>query len=178
MRREAMTDEQARIRSYLTVQAAKLAPREIVDKVQAAMGQLRAVAETVPAARFHEPPAPGEWSANEVMAHVVEAGRHFGGAVVRLLDGLPPGAPRDAPARDTASRPLDTWWTLLEQDRGPLFARVLAADPAARLDATVEHAFFGPLNWRETLLFMRLHDIDHAGQLQKIAAALLPGRPA
>ena len=31
---------------------------------------------------------------------------------------------------------------------------------------------FGPLNWRETLLFLRLHDLDHAGQLRKIAAVL------
>lgn len=37
---------------------------------------------------------------------------------------------------------------------------------------------FGPLTWRETLLFTRLHDLDHAGQLQKIAAALAPARPA
>ena len=36
----------------------------------------------------------------------------------------------------------------------------------------MEHPFFGPLNWRETLLFMRLHDLDHAGQLKQIAAAL------
>jgi hypothetical protein len=42
---------------------------------------------------------------------------------------------------------------------------------------------FGPLSWRETLLFTRLHDLDHAGQLQKIAVALSaagsapPGRP-
>jgi hypothetical protein len=112
------------------------------------------------------------------MAHVVESGRHFGGAIVRLLDGQPPGAPRDTAARDTSPRPLDVWWALLEQDRGALFARVLGADPGTRLDATVEHPFFGPLNWRETLLFMRLHDLDHAGQLQKIAAALAPARTA
>jgi hypothetical protein len=173
-----MTDEQARIRGYLTAQAAKLAPREIVEKVEVAMGQLRAAAETVPAARFAEAPAPGEWSANEVMAHVVEAGRHFGGAIVRLLDGQPPGTPRDAPARDTSPRSLDAWWGLLERDRRGLFERVLGADPTARLDATVEHGFFGPLNWRETLLFLRLHDLDHAGQMQKIAAAFAAGRPA
>jgi uncharacterized damage-inducible protein DinB len=167
-----MTDEQQRIRSYLTTQAAKLAPADIVDKVRAAMEQLRAAAGAVPAAHFNDPPAPGEWSANEVMAHVVEAGRHFGGAIERLLDGEPPGAPRDAAARDTAPRPLDAWWSLLERDRTGLFQRVLRAEPTARLDATVEHPFFGPLNWRETLLFMRLHDLDHAGQLQKIAGAL------
>jgi uncharacterized damage-inducible protein DinB len=168
----AMNDEYARIRSYLTTQAAKLAPGEIVDKVRVAMGQLAAAAQSVPAARFNEPPAAGEWSANEIMAHVVESGRHFGGAIGRMLDGQPPGTPRDAAARDASPRPHEAWWALLEQDRAALFERVLRADPGARLDATVEHPFFGPLNWRETLLFMRLHDLDHAGQLQKVAAAL------
>lgn len=170
-----MTSEQQRIRSYLQAQGAKLSPAEIVDKVRAAMGELRTAAGAVPAERFAERPAPEEWSANEVMAHVVEAGRHFGSAVVRLLEGQPPGSPRDAPARDTSPRPLETWWSLLEHDRASVFACALAADPNGRLDATVEHPFFGPLNWRETLLFMRLHDLDHAGQMQKVAEAL--GRP-
>jgi uncharacterized damage-inducible protein DinB len=167
-----MTDEQKRIRGYLTSQAAKLTPAEIVDKVRLAMDQLRAAAEAVPPARFNEPPAPGEWSANEVMAHVVEAGRHFGGAVLRLLDGQAPGAPKDAAARDTSPRPLASWLELLERDRAELFTRALGAEPGSRLDGTVSHQFFGPLNWRETLLFMRLHDLDHAGQLQKIAGVL------
>jgi uncharacterized damage-inducible protein DinB len=173
-----MNDEQRRIRSYLTTQAAKLTPAEIVEKVGVAMLQLRAAADAVPPTRFSDPPATGEWSANEVMAHVVEAGRHFGGAVLRLLDGQPPGAPRDAPARDTAPRPLETWWALLDRDRSALFERVRRAAPDARLEDTVEHPFFGPLNWRETLLFIRLHDLDHAGQLQKVAAALAPARSA
>src|SRR4029453_18518935 len=91
-----MTDEQLRSRGSLTAQAAKLAPAEIVEKVRVPMLQLRAAANAVPPTRFNDPPAAGEWSANEVMAHVVEAGRHFGSAVERLLDGRPPGAPRDA----------------------------------------------------------------------------------
>ncbi|HET7341713.1 MAG TPA: DinB family protein [Methylomirabilota bacterium] len=165
-------EEQVRIRGYLTSQAARLAPEQIIGKVQEAMGQLDAAARAVPAARFTDSPAPQEWSANEVMAHVVEAGRHFGGAITRVLDGLPPGAPRDAPARDTTPRPLAEWWADLGRDRDALFARVRSAPPMARLEATIPHPFFGALNWRETLLFMRLHDLDHAGQLQKIAAAL------
>jgi hypothetical protein len=48
---------------------------------------------------------------------------------------------------------------------------VRRADPTARLAATIPHPFFGGLNWRETLLFMRLHDLDHAGQLAKVAGA-------
>ncbi len=92
-----MTDEQQRIRGYLVAQAAKLAPREIVEKVQVAMLQLKAAAGAVPPVAFGVTPAPGEWSANEVMAHVVESGRHFGGAIVRLLDGQAPGAPATPP---------------------------------------------------------------------------------
>jgi DinB family protein len=105
------------------------------------------------------------------MAHVVEADRHFGGAIVNILDGRPPGKPRDAAARDTRPRPLEVWWSLLERDRAVLFEKVRRADPAARFDATIPHPFFGPLNWRETLLFIRIHDLDHAGQLAKVAGA-------
>jgi len=167
-----MTDEQARIRGYLTAQGAKLSPAEIIDKVRAAMDQVRAAAETVPDSRFGDRPAAEEWSANEVMAHVVRAGRHFGGAIVGLLDGRPAGGVRDQLEREVPRQSAAEWWAMLEQDRAALFARVEAADPRSRLADTVEHPFFGPLNWREALLFMRLHDLDHAGQLQKIAAAL------
>ncbi|MBI3629639.1 MAG: DUF2236 domain-containing protein [Candidatus Rokubacteria bacterium] len=69
-------------------------------------------------------------------------------------------------------RAAPAWSEALARDRAALFARVLAADPAGRLERTIEHGMFGPLNWRETLLFLRLHDLDHADQLRKIAAAL------
>jgi uncharacterized damage-inducible protein DinB len=166
------SEEMLRVRGYLTAQGAKLSPDQLIGKVEEAMGTLRQAAASVPPARFGDPPAPGEWSANEVMAHVVEAGRHFGDAIVRILDGQPPGQPRDVPARDPRPRPLDEWWATLARDRSALFERVRSAPPTARLEATIAHPFFGPLNWRETLLFMRLHDLDHAGQLTKVAGAL------
>ena len=165
------TEEALRIRGYLTAQGAKLSPDQLIAKVQEAMAHLRTAAAAVPPARFAEPPAPGEWSANEVMAHVVEAGRHFGDAIVRILDGQPPGEPRDVAARDTTPRPLDAWLALLARDRDVLFQRVRSAPATARLETTIAHPFFGALNWRETLLFMRLHDLDHAGQLGKVAGA-------
>lgn len=168
-----MNDEARRIQSYLQSQAAKLEPAAIVDKVRAAMADLHAAARAVPAARWTERPAPGEWSGNEVLAHVVSAGRYFGGGIVAILDGA--AAPARPPREDPAGapvRPPGEWERILAADRESLFARALAADPGARLGETVEHPMFGPLNWRETLLFMRLHDLDHAGQLGKIAAAL------
>ena len=167
-----MTEEQQRIRSYLIAQGAKLAPPDLAAKVRQAMEDLHEAAMAVPAARFGERPAPEEWSGNEVMAHVLAASRYFGGGILSALDGAPtPERMTGQGTEDAPPRGAAAWWADLERDREALFARVLAADPAARLERTVEHRMFGPLNWREALLFMRIHDLDHAGQLKKIAAA-------
>jgi hypothetical protein len=165
-----VTDEERRIRGYLQAQGAKLSPADVIDKVRAAMADLRRAAAAVPAARFDERPAPEEWSGNEVMAHVVAAGRFFGDQIVAVLDARPrTDLPGEAPpvVRHTA----EEWSSILERDRTALFDRVRGADPQTNLGETIEHRMFGPLTWRETLLFMRLHDLDHVGQLQKIAAA-------
>jgi hypothetical protein len=167
-----MSEEQARIRDYLMMQGAKQSPAEIIAKVEAAMAELAKAARAVPPARFGERPEPEEWSGNEVLAHVVAADIYFGGGIVAILEGRP--APPRGEGRgieNAPSRNADAWLEILSKQRGALFARVRAADAGARLDVTIDHPFFGPLNWRETLLFTRLHDLDHAGQLGKIAAA-------
>ena len=165
------TDEQRRIQGYLQAQAAKLSPDALVERVRAAMAELRTAALAVPTARFHERPAPEEWSAGEVLAHVVEAGALFAERVRRALADEPqtPAPPRSA--SPAPGRTLQAWWAILERDREAFFALVLGADPAGHLDRVIEHPWFGPLNWRETVLFTRLHDLDHAGQLRQIAAA-------
>jgi hypothetical protein len=176
-----MNEEQARVRSYLVAQGAKLTPAAIVEKVQAAMADLHAAAAAVPPGRFAERPAPGEWSGNEVMAHVVAADGYFGGGIRDALAGRPPGPrPTGRGVEDAPLRSAQAWYEALVRQREALFADVLAADPAAAPDRRIEHPMFGPLSWRETLLFTRLHDLDHAGQLGKIAAALgaTAARPA
>jgi len=174
-----MNEEQTRIRSYLVAQGAKLLPAALIEKVEAAMADLRAGAMAVPAARFDERPAPEEWSGNEVMAHVVAADTYFGGGIVRALDGLPPAPrPEGRGIENAPRRSAEAWYEILAKQRATLFARVRAADPSAAADVRIDHPMFGPLSWRETLLFTRLHDLDHAGQLQKIAAALGAPRPA
>jgi hypothetical protein len=176
-----MNEEQARIRSYLVAQGAKLTPAAIVEKVQAAMAELSAAAAAVPPGRFAERPAPEEWSGNEVMAHVLAADGYFGGGIRDALAGRPPGPrPTGRGVEDAPLRSAQAWCEALVRQREALFADVLAADPAAAADRRIDHPMFGPLSWRETLLFTRLHDLDHAGQLGKIAAALGAGaaRPA
>jgi hypothetical protein len=82
---------------------------------------------------------------------------------------------RPAPSTGAEAAPrrtADEWWSELARDREALFARALAADPSSRLERRIPHDRFGPLNWRETLLFLRLHDLDHAGQIKRAGAAL------
>ena len=111
----AMDDaERQRIRSYLQAQAAKLTPGQVVDKIREAMTELRQAAAAVPKDRFEERPAPEEWSGNEVMAHVVDAGRHFGDHIVAVLDGRP-RVERDSSAGER--RPATEWSVILERDR-------------------------------------------------------------
>lgn len=168
-----VADELARIRGYLTVQGAKLTPAALVERVRLAMEELRAAAATVPPPRFDDRPAPDEWSAGEVMAHVVVSGERFSERIGEAIDGVPQGpAVTETAAAGAPARSLDEWWSLLTRDREALFALALTADPERNLEQVIEHPFFGRLNWRETLLFLRLHDLDHAGQLAKIAAAL------
>src|SRR5262245_9552854 len=143
------------------------------------MADLEAASRAIPADRFGERPEPGEWSGNEVMSHVVAAGAYFGGGIVAALDDAPP-PPRlgGAGAENAPARPAAEWCRLLSRDRAALSARVPRAARAAALDRCIEHGMFGPLNWHGALLFLRLHDLAHAGQLKKIAAALAAARPA
>src|SRR5438046_3428968 len=119
-----MTDEQTRIRGYLQTQGAKQTPAEIVAKVEAAMADLAKAARAVPAARFAERPEPEEWSANEVLAHVVAADTYFGGGIVAILEGR--AAPPRGGGRGFENAPLrtvDAWLEILRGQRQPLFDR-------------------------------------------------------
>src|SRR5215470_565667 len=168
-----MTDEQRRIQSYLQAQGAKLSPADIIRKVRVAMDEVRAALFSVKVEQLNRRPEGDEWSANEVMAHVVSAGAHFGNGIMRVLDGVAPApAVADRIEGGVPVRSAETWWDLLVRDREALFTRVLQADPDEHCDRVIAHPMFGALNWREALLFLRLHDLDHAGQLQKIAERL------
>ena len=84
------------------------------------------------------------------------------GPLLRELSSVTP-LTRDVFDSATAERRLCDYFAVATMD---------GLSAMSRLEATIPHPFFGALNWRETLLFMRLHDHDHAGQLQKVAAAL------
>lgn len=168
-----MQDSEAqRIRGYLVAQAAKLSIPELVDKLRRDALPLRDVAASVPADRFLDRPAEGEWSAAEVFTHVLEMTEHGDAAISAIIAGeRPPARVRDAVSGIARSglRSAEDYWRTFETLREPFYERVLVARGDEHLDVKLEHPTFGPLNWREWLLFMRVHDLDHARQIQAIA---------
>jgi hypothetical protein len=163
-------DEIARIQGYLRVQAAKLTIPRLVDKLRTDAQPLRDVASPLAGERFHERPAPGEWSAAEVWTHILEMSEHGSGAVLAIIAGGRPGQVSDRISggdRAALAGPAD-YWREFESGRERFYAGVLLASGDEHLDVPIAHPMFGPLNWREWMLFMRVHDLDHLRQIQAI----------
>jgi hypothetical protein len=165
----------ARVREYLLAQGDKLSPAAIVEKVRESQAAVLAAAERLPAASLATAPAAGEWSAAEVLQHVINSGESVGRRIVETIEQRGAAAVlfEDRLEHAGAGLTLPRARELLLADREALFAATLAADPAAHLDVpAIEHMWFGPLNWRSALLFLRVHDLDHARQIEALTAAL------
>lgn len=137
------------------------------------MAHLRDVAATIPSPRFAERPAPSEWSAAEVFTHILDMNERGAAAIEGILDhGQMPAALRDDVTGET--RPglhdADDYWRTFQAVREPLLDRVLSARGDEHLEVKITHSWFGDFTWREWLLFMRVHDLDHMRQLQSISA--------
>ena len=165
--------ESERIRGYLIAQANKLSLPDLVEKVRIDCAPLREAGASVPAARFTERPAEGEWSAAEVWTHVLEMSEHGARSITGILDsGTLPERTRDQISGET--RGLTTsedYWAAYSAVREPLYERVLKAKGDEHLDVKINHPIFGDFTWREWFLFMRVHDLDHMRQFQAISAA-------
>lgn len=166
--------EAERIRSYVLAQANKLTIPDLVAKVRADTAPLRDAAAAIPAARFFERPQAEDWSAAEVFTHILEMNEAGAAAIASVLEtGALPGTVQDVMSGHSREglRTADDYWQAYQRGREPLLDRVVQADGDEHLDAKITHPTFGPFSWREWLLFMRVHDLDHMRQLQAIAAA-------
>jgi hypothetical protein len=166
-------DERERIRGYLQVQAAKLSPAELMAKVRTDAVILRDAASAAAAVDPLKRPAPDDWSVNEVLSHLFGSSRSVNEGMLRAaLKGQQPGRLNDViEATDTVRSP-GAWVAALEAEREATFTQLAACGGTENLHITWHHPFFGQLNWREWLLFLRIHDGDHGRQVQQIVAAL------
>lgn len=161
-----MEEENARIRAYLQDQARARSVPELVERVREGVAELLATARAVPDSEMGSPLAPGEWSAAECIRHA--AGDNIENARW-ILHAAWMGHGPDDPA---GAVPDDREALLAKMDEAmeSLYVHVLEAAPDGNLEFTWAHPMFGELNWREWLLFLRIHSKDHARQLTGGAA--------
>jgi uncharacterized damage-inducible protein DinB len=165
-------EEFQRIRGYLVAQANKLTIPELVEKVRRDTLPLWDAAASVPAERFTDRPGPEEWSAAEVLTHVLDMNEHGAVAIEGIIaEGARPPSINDELRHEqraglTSAEDYRRVWS---PRREQLYERVAQARGDEHLDVMITHPMFGPLSWREWFLFMRIHDLDHTRQLQTIA---------
>ena len=172
-KQETREEEVARVRSYLASQAMRRTPAQLVEALREAHQQFLAATAAVPDADFRTVPKEGEWSAADVLSHV----RSIAAIDERSICGVLERGEQPANVDDVlVHAPTDATQGQLLADieglRERLIAVVLQADPQAHLDIVWGHNEFGNMNWREWLLFARVHTLDHARQMQAIAAAV------
>jgi len=172
-KQETREEEVARIRSYLASQAMRRTPEQLVEALREAHHQFLAATAAIPDAEFRTTPKEGEWSAADVLAHVRTIAAIDEGSICGVLErGEQPPDVDDVLEHVPTNATREQVLADIEALRERLITVVLQADPQAHLDIVWGHNEFGKMNWREWLLFARVHTLDHARQIQAIAAAL------
>jgi len=181
------TEIEARDRAlaYFASKAA-LSPAEVAEQIAGAFDSLEGVLGEVDPRRATVRPGPGEWSAQEVLDHLVETFRPGIDELRCVLAGQrPPGEPIPAALASKAPT-LRPWPWLLDEvarTRRDVVELVRGVAPefttAARVPIVmvVNVPDAAPLHWVEdldwkayTIVSWRLHTIDHLKQIRTALA--------
>ena len=174
-KQETRAEEVARIRSYLASQAMRRTPEQLVEVLREAQQQFLVATNAIPDTTFRTIPKEGEWSAADVLAHVCVIAALDERSICGVIErGEQPKNVEDALEKAPSDSTREQLLADIERHRNKLIADVLQADPQAYLDIVWGHNEFGNMNWREWLLFARVHTLDHARQMEAIAAVFLP----
>ena len=160
-------DEVERVRSYLLSQGERYTFAEIwVRFAKARIALIDAVTDVDQEQADYRPDAE-EWSISEVLNHVVASS----GRVSEIVDALANGASTSPgnidPPREETALSIEELRKRLTQDSLRWSALVERLPSAPSTELTAPHPFFGQLHARAWLLFQRIHDLDHAGQVEK-----------
>lgn len=167
--------EAERIRSYLIAQANKLSIPELVEKVRTDTAPLENLASAIGGEVFRRKPGADDWSAAEVWTHILAMNDHGAASIEGILEsGAAPERAQDLITGETradlAGGP--EYYSAWLRRRERLLDRVSQARGDEHLEVKITHPMFGDFSWREWLLFMRVHDLDHMRQLQSVAGAV------
>jgi hypothetical protein len=124
-------------------------------------------------------PAPDEWSVLELMAHVVSTKQVMGVLTAAMAKGeLPPGFGAQTETQASQDGFIVSKFETLAAARAAaeeahasmvVFARGI--DGAVNTEMEFKHYIFGAFNCREWVVFQRIHDDNHAPQVDQIKAS-------
>ena len=170
---ESFEDYTARIASYV-------AGRDPMRMLRAAPRRLASAIAGVPRRRLMRPPAPGKWSAGEILAHLSEIELLWGYRVRTMLEREDPeivGMDQEAWARIGGYDRRDPRASLeLYAALRSAHVALLASLPPKALARTGRHSQFGRLTIERIVRLLAGHDVNHARQVEAIVAK--PGRRA
>jgi uncharacterized damage-inducible protein DinB len=157
---------------------APLPTAELVAALTAAAGRLRAVAAGLDDTQRRHRPAPGEWSLNEVMAHLLHVETEvFLPRLQRMAREDCPRFPAFRPEawareRDHSLEPFDGSLAAFETARTATiaFVRTLPDGAGERLGVS---GLFGPMALVQYATHVADHDVEHLAQMARGRAAAL-----
>ncbi len=160
-----------RVLSYIKHQASKSAPA-LWGVVEKGHDQVTGLLAGMSDEQAGFKPRAEEWSVFEVLQHAAEAGRRTArGCVALAAGGELNKIERVGQIKNEPFTSLDQARAALDAGHQELLDFVDSLSPETNVEAMLEHPFFGPLNCREWAAFQRIHDGDHAGQIEQITSA-------
>lgn len=178
--------------------------QDLLPALERARAELDTALAGIPAHTRTRRPAPGRWSAAEVIEHLARVES----AIAQLLKGMAAEARARPPAeetepgsglriaglaalrdrtrrieslpitRPTGSLDAEAARERLGASRDALLRLLAGLDDVPLERVRVPHYVLGPLNGYEWLGFIAAHEARHAGQLREIAAALALTAPS
>ena len=165
-------EERERVRGYLLSQGESYDWVDLWPRVIGARLELLAEFDGVSDQQAAFSPGDDQWSTGEVLHHALNGARSVASVVEYLAKGEQPPAPqRVDPVRAPAEAPFERQRRELAEQSVQFSALVARLPEPPSLALTHPHMFFGDLHCRAWLLFQRVHDQDHAGQVRQIKAA-------
>ena len=157
--------------SELNSYAHYLDGRPLTDILAATPTQIAGLLKAIGAEKAAVPPAPGKWSVAEIVCHLADCELAFG---FRLRQTLAEDAPTIQPFDQekwaatysgiSASQALEAFTAL----RGWNLLLIRGALPVAA-DRPVTHPERGAMTFQTLVEIMAGHDLNHLGQLQRLA---------
>jgi len=185
-----MRPEQERALEYIRRKGTEGPLPELRERIAKTLGDLEALLDGIGADEARRKPALDRWCVQEIVDHLVESHRPAVGEIRALLRGERPiGGP--IPASLLSADPMSRSWPDLVRQLKEVHADFLAALATASGDSpgearapvvlvikaqepdcqVVPVEWIGELDWKAYAATLRVHTLEHQGQIERTLAA-------